>query len=347
MKRYKVGACGNFDLDPNFLNGQIIRTCSIVDQIEKEIGTDSVRRISYASWKKHPLKVLWGFVSLFLKCENVIIFPDLRAIHVLVPLASLLKTLTKTKAYYNVTGGWLPDFLHEHSLIKKSAGALDGLFVQTAHLADQLKIEGIRNAIIFPNFKNLKICSIDDKPETYNRPLSLVYMSRISARKGIQELVAEINRINRDGIRYTLDIYGSIQSGFEKDFSELEKQFGKAIRYKGQVDPLETSSVMKDYFLHVFPTTFQTEGYPGSVLDALSAGVPTLSARWISYEDVLVEGKTGLSYTLGDWDELREKLEEIDLNPDTIWNMREACIKEAWKYRPETVIRIMLKELSL
>ncbi len=347
MKQYKVGACGNFDLDPNFLNGQIIRTCSIMDQIEKEIGADNVRRISYASWKKHPFKVLMGFISLFLQCENVLVFPDLRAIHVLVPLASFLRVLAKTKTYYNVTGGWLPDFLHEHTLIKKCTRSLDGLFVQTTHLADQLKAEDIRNVIVFPNFKNLKIYSIDEKPAAYTRPLSLVYMSRISARKGIQELVAEVNRINRNGIRYTLDIYGSIQNGFDKDFAELEKQFGEAIRYKGQIDPLETSTVMKDYFLHVFPTTFQTEGYPGSVLDALSAGVPTLSARWTSFEDVLVEGRTGLSFTLGEWDELRARLEEIDLNPDEIWNMREACIEDARKYRPEVVIRIMLEELNL
>ena len=347
MKRYKVGACGNFDLDPNFLNGQIIRTRSIMDQIEIEIGPESIRRVSYAAWKKHPFKVLGEFISLFLQCENVLVFPDLRAIHVLVPLAVIFTTLTKTRTYYIVIGGWLPDFLHEHTLIRKCAGMLDGLFVQTAHLAYQLRSEGIQNVIVFPNFKNLKICSLNEKPVTYTRPLSLVYMSRISERKGIQNLVAEINRINKDGIHYTLDIYGSIQNGFEKEFTQLEKQFGKAIRYNGQVDPLETSTVMKDYFLHVFPTTFQTEGYPGSVLDALSAGVPTLSARWVSYEDVLVEGKTGLSYTLGDWDELRERLVEIDLNPDKIWDMREACIEEAQKYRPENVIKIMLKELNL
>ncbi len=105
--------------------------------------------------------------------------------------------------------------------------------------------------------------------------------------------------------------------------------------------------VMKDYFLHVFPTTFLTEGYPGSILDALAAGVPTLSARWISYEDVLEEGRTGLSYPLGDWEALQKRLEEILTNPDRIWNMREACIFAAAKYRPENVIRIMMEKLSL
>ncbi len=347
MKRYKVGACGNFDLDPNYLNGQIIRTCSIMDQLEKEIGAGSIRKVSYAAWKRHPFRILRGFISLFSQCENVLIFPDLRAIRGLVPMAALLRRLTKTKAYYNVIGGWLPEFLHTHRLIRRCTASLDGLFVQTQSLSEQLKAEGVNNTTVFPNFKDLKICSLAEKPDMYTRPLSLVYMSRISARKGILELVEAINRINGGGIRYTLDIYGSIQKGFEADFEVLKGQFGEAIRYRGQVDPLETSSVMKDYFLHVFPTTFPTEGYPGSVLDALSAGVPTLSARWLSYEDVLEEGKTGLSYTLGNWDELEKRLEEVCLNPDIVWNMREACILEAEKYRPETVIRIMLDKLNL
>lgn len=347
MKQYKIGACGNFDLDPTYLNGQIIRTCSIMDQLEKEIGADCIKRVSYADWKRHPFRTIKDFLSLFFQCENVLLFPDLRAVRGLVPMASFLRKKTKTKAYYNVIGGWLPEFLHSHKYIRRCTVELDGLFVQTKSLSEQLKLEGVLNTTVFPNFKNLKIYTLDEKPSIYTKPLALVYMSRISERKGLTELVDVVSRINRYEIKYTLDIYGSVKNGFEEKFEELKGRFGESIRYKGQVDPLKTSLIMKDYFLHVFPTTFQTEGYPGSVLDALSAGVPTLSARWLSYEDVLEEGRTGLSYTLGNWEELEKRLEEIWNNPEIVWRMREACILEAEKYRPETVIKIMINKLNL
>lgn len=347
MKKYIIGACGNFDLDPLFLNGQIIRTCSIMDQLEKEIGKERIRRLSYASWKKHPIKTILKYYSLFAHCENVILFPDLRAIFVLIPLACLFKKITKSKVYYNVIGGWLPEFLGEHVFIRRCTKSLDGLFVQTNQLAEQLRIIGITRTTVFPNFKDIKIYSIEEKPEAYTKPLSLVFMSRITGRKGVKELVSTINKINTEKIKYTLDIYGSVQDDFKEDFDQLKDSFGKAITYKGQVDPLKTSSVMKDYFLHIFPTTFKTEGYPGSVLDALAAGVPTLSARWLSYNDVLDEGKTGMSFTLGNWQEMEETLENIYDNPEKVWKMREDCISEAEKYRPEKIIKIIIDKLQL
>lgn len=347
MKKFKIGACGNFDLDPSFLNGQIIRTCSIMNQLEKEIGKECIKRVSYAVWKKHPIKTILNYYSLFSHCENVILFPDLRAIYVLIPFAVIFCKITKAKVYYNVIGGWLPEFLGEHAFIKQCIKKLDGLFVQTNQLSEQLKAIGITKTTVFPNFKDIKIYSLEEKPEAYSKPLSLVFMSRITGRKGVKELVSIINKINEKKIKYTLDIYGSVQDDFIEEFEKIKESFGASIAYKGQVDPLKTSTVMKDYFLHVFPTTFKTEGYPGSILDALAAGVPTLSARWVSYSDVLEEGKTGLSYALGNWREMEEILSNIYDNPDIVWRMRQACISEANKYRPEKIIRIIIDKLNL
>ncbi len=348
MKSYKIGACGNFDLDQNFLNGQIIRTRSIVNQLEKEIGVDQIKRLSYSGWNRHPFSTLRSFVSLMWKSENVLLFPDLRAIYGLVPLAVLLKKFTGTKVYYNVIGGWLPTFLRKHRILRRCTKKLDGLFVQTNHISDLLGDIGVKQVTVFPNFKDIKIYALNEKPTEYTKPLSLVFMSRITSSKGIKELVSTVQKINRNEIRYTLDIYGSVQNDFTEEFEELRKHFDETIRYKGQVDPLQTSTAMKDYFLHVFPTMLtNTEGFPGSVLDALSAGVPTLAAKWVSYSDVLEEGVTGLSFTLGNWSELEKKLENIYLNPDMVWSMREACIKEAQKYRPENIIKIMLKQLDV
>lgn len=347
MKKYKVGACGNFDLDPSFLNGQVIRSCSIMSEVEKKMGTEQVKKISYTSWKKNPLKTFVAFVRLLAESENVILFPDLRAIYALVPLASLFKLLFNTKVYYNVIGGWLPDFLKEQKLIAFFVRKLDGLFVQTKVLSQELNGLGVQNTTVFPNFKRIRVFDESQLVQDYSKPLSLVFMSRVTDRKGVTELVNAIHQINENGIKYTLDIYGSIQEGYEEEFANLQSGFGDAIEYKGQVDPLKTSDTMFGYFLHVFPTTYYTEGYPGSVLDALSAGVPTLSARWQSYEDVLVEGKTGISFTMRDWEEMKAKLLDIYEAPETVCAMRAHCIEAAKQYAPEKIINIILEKMNV
>lgn len=347
MKKYKIGACGNFDLDQGFLNGQVIRSCSIMNEIENKLGQDSVCRISYTQWKKKPIQTLCSFIKLLWNSENVILFPDLRAIYALVPLGVLLKGMTNTKVYYNVIGGWLPDFLIEHKFICRCVKKLDGLFVQTRILAEQLKQVGIEQTTVFPNFKRIKVFSENELIDSYPEPLKLVFMSRVTDRKGICELVGIVNKLNQDHPRFCLDIYGSVEASFEAQFRELKKEFSPLIQYKGQVDPLETSETMHNYFLHVFPTTYRTEGYPGSVLDALSAGLPTLAARWLSFEDVLTEKVTGISFTLGDWGELEEKLMAIYDHPEIINGMRKNCLKEARKFAPETVIDIMLEKINV
>ena len=347
MKRYKIGACGNFDLDQGFLNGQVIRSCSIMNEIERKLGQDNVCRISYTQWKRKPFHTLAAFVKLLWNSESVILFPDLRAIYALVPLGIMLKKTTRTKVYYSVIGGWLPDFLAEHKIIRFFARKLDGLFVQTSFLSEQLRQVGIEQTTIFPNFKRIKVFGDNEINNGFMEPLPLVFMSRVTDRKGVCELVRAVNKLNQDAPRFRLDIYGSVEASFKEQFEALQKEFGPFIQYMGQVDPLKTSEVMHNYFLHVFPTTYRTEGYPGSVLDALSAGLPTLAARWLSYEDVLTENETGISFTMGEWGEMEEKLLTIFNHPETIDVMRKKCLKEARKFAPETVIDIMLEKMNV
>ena len=56
---------------------------------------------------------------------------------------------------------------------------------------------------------------------------------------------------------------------------------------------------MHCYFQHIF----FTEGIPGTIIDAYSAGVPVISARWESFSDVVEEGRTGIGY---EFDNMRE-----------------------------------------
>ena len=346
MKKYKIGVCGNFDLDKGYLNGQVIRSISIVTEIESKLGRDALCKVDYTQWKKKPIQTFYAFLKLLLHSENVIIFPDLRAIYALVPLGAALKGITDTKVYYNVIGGWLPGFLQEHKVIRYWTRKLDGLFVQTRILTEQLRAIGINKTTIFPNFKRIRVYTEDKLRLDFVKPYPLVFMSRVTERKGICELVRIVNKLNQGQPRFSLDIYGSIETHFVEQFEKLKKEFTPYIHYKGQVDPLKTSEVMHNYFLHVFPTTYRTEGYPGSILDALSAGTPTLSARWQSYEDVLTENKTGISFEMGNWEELERKFEEIYKNPEIINSMRINCLKEARNYIPENVINIMLEKIN-
>jgi glycosyltransferase involved in cell wall biosynthesis len=202
------------------------------------------------------------------------LFPDENAIKILIPIAVILKYIFKTKIYYNVIGGWLPDFLKKNKYMQSCLKKLDGIFVQTTTLKNELAGFNINKVYIFPNFKNIKIFKEDELLSNNDLPLRICFMSRITEQKGVEEMIRVIKHINRNKVKYILDIYGPVSDEYKQRFAELEKDFPSYIRFKGVVEPLKTSDMLKNYFLQLFPTKYRTEGFPGSILDSFCAGVP-------------------------------------------------------------------------
>jgi len=345
MKRYLIGTCGNYDNNTHIGDGQIIRTGVVTKALRQAVGDEHICSLSYHTWKKNPLRMLLRYIALIYRSENVVLFPDLRSYMVLIRIGLLLRRLFNTGIYYNVIGGWLPEYVEKKPKNIKYLKKLDRIFVQTASLREMLQAHGINNTTVFPNFRYHSVYTEYVSVKNDQKPLRLVYMARVTPKKGIEGLVSAVKSVNCDGTLFTLDIYGQIDPSYEAAFSKLKDSFPAYIRYCGVVEPEKTSLIMKDYFLHVFPTLFTTEGYPGSVLDAFCAALPTLAARWDSYSDVITEGVNGLSFTLGDFDDLAEKLRLIYSDPDKISDMKAACVEEALKFQPEAVIKIMLEKL--
>ena len=89
MKKYLVGICGN--LDNTIINGQTLRTLSIINQIKKSVGEKNVLLIDYKNWRKKPFSVLLGFIRELFYCKAVLVCPDERAINFVIPIARYLR----------------------------------------------------------------------------------------------------------------------------------------------------------------------------------------------------------------------------------------------------------------
>ena len=125
----------------------------------------------------------------------------------------------------------------------------------------------------------------------------------------------------------------------------LERDFPPYIRYMGAVEPSMSVETLKDCFALLFPTRFYSEGIPGTVIDALFAGVPIISARWESYGSVLNEGMTSLGYDMFDVKAFEKLLRDAALNPERLIAMRKNCLEAAKEYIPETAMRVLTREL--
>jgi len=343
MKKYKIGTCGHYDLINTIPNGQTVKTINVTNELKKHYGSENIKVISTHDWKKRPLKLFFNLISLARTSQNILIFPDYNGVQVILPILNFLKKFYKFSLYYVVIGAWLPDLLKNKKRLRKHVKSLDGLFVETNTLKEQLYLYDIKQTYVFPNFKQIKIVNENELIMNHTIPFRLCFFSRVTPQKGIIELINTIMQINIELGKPTflLDIYGPIDKDFEKDFIKMIEDFPSEINYCGIVDPYDSVTVLKNYFLQVFPTKYKTEGFPGSILDSYCAGVPVLVSRWNSWNDIVEEGKTGLSYDFDNTLDLKNKLIYISKNPNRIIDMKTNCIEEAKKFEPKKIIKIV------
>lgn len=347
--RVKVSVLGHFGEGENLLNGQTVKTKIVTEELQNQLGNDQVLKIDSHGGLKTIFKAPFQVLSALTKSTNVLIFPAQNGLRVYAPLLSLLKHLfTDRKLHYVVIGGWLPQFLLKRKRLMKALKQFDGIYVETSTMRIALEVLGLKNVYVMPNCKKLSILSVQELKCTIGTPYRLCTFSRVMKEKGIETAVNILKKAN-ERLGYTafsLDIYGQIDSEQIEWFEKLKCKFPTFVNYRDCVDSNKSVEVLRDYFALLFPTHFYTEGIPGTIIDAYAAGIPVISAKWESFNDVINDGITGIGYRFNDLQEFEDLLIEVASNPKLILDMKVNCIEKAKKYLPETVIRVMVENFG-
>ena len=206
-------------------------------------------------------------------------------------------------------------------------------------MQNKLEEQGFDNVITVPNFKDITPLREDEIKYYHKEPLEFCIFSRILKQKGIGEAIRACDRLNKEAGRSvcTLDIYGPVEDGYQEEFSCLCQEYNSFVKYKGVADPSKSVEALKGYYMLLFPTLFYTEGVPGTIIDAFSAGVPVLASEWESYSTVLSE-KDSITYSFGDNEDLYQKLKYCTENVDTINEYRKECLKAADRFSMNTAV---------
>ncbi|KRN88436.1 glycosyltransferase [Ligilactobacillus ceti] len=330
----KIGIIGHFGKNKNLLNGQTIKTKIISEGLVKRYGRENISYLdTYNSKKEFIIKIIM-LIRLMRKCENIIMLPAHNGLRIFAPLMVLINKFYKRNLYYIVIGGWLPSFLEKRPKLKKDLKEFTTIYVETKIMAANLKEQGFKNIDILPNCKELKHVKGNEIQYYEKAPYKLCTFSRVMQEKGIEDAINVIININEKNnkIIYTLDIYGQVDVQQQQWFDDLMNEVPDYIQYKGMIPFDQSTQIIKKYFALLFPTKFYTEGIPGTIIDAYSAGIPVIASRWESYEDVIDENITGIGYTMNDLNDFQKKLEMIMNKPELINNLRKNALKKAKNY---------------
>ena len=345
----KVFICGNYGSGGSTSSGQVIKTRIVTEEIVKQLGKENCTIYNTYKRIKSLLSICFVKIPLLYRYEHVIIFPAHNGVALLVPVFAIAKILYGLNIHYVVIGGWLPSFIKHYPLTKWALKKYDGIYVETTTMLVALREQGYSNVFVMPNCKPLKILKEEELTCQFDEPYKLVTFSRVMKEKGIEDLIHIISDINKEKGKkvYALDIYGHIQQGEEEWFNGVMESIkdDSVINYMGEVSYNDSTSVLSRYFALVFPTRFYTEGVPGTIIDAYSAGLPVISARWESFNDVVEDGVTGIGFEFENWAELKHLLLEIAFRPQILIDKKKACLKKASEFLPSVTISLLVDKI--
>lgn len=344
----KIGIIGHFGGNKDFYDGQTVKTKNCYRALCEEYGSDNIVALDTYGYKKHFISFFYKSIKIFFSCKNLLILPDSNGVRVFVPMYGIFKSFFKKNVQYDVIGGWLPEFFKKHKILKFFAKRLDVIYVETSSMKEDLENDDFRNVALVPNFKYLAAINKEDLVYSAKKPLRLCVFSRIMKEKGVEDAINVVNEINQsyNETVYALDIYGPVDDGYTERFNELKADFPDYINYKGVVPFDKSVEIIKNYFTLLFPTRFYTEGVPGTLIDAMAAGVPVISSLWVNHKDVFIEDITGWGYEFENITEFKQLLIKAAEKPKEFSKMKTTSLKEYEKYKPEVVIKEIVKRMT-
>ncbi len=336
----KLFICGFFADGKNIYNGQLVKTHETYNLLKDKFGEEKVDYVDTYNWKKHPFKLLRNFFIGAKKADFIIMLPAHKGVKVFSSLLLIAKKIFKCKIFYDVIGGWIPGMTKENIKLKKRLKQFDGIWVETKNMKAELEEQGFTNIGIVPNFKNITPLKEDELIFNTEKPFKFCFFARVTREKGVEEAVTAIKEINNKYGKNTaiFDIYGPVDSGY---IEGLKETFDESIRYMGVVPPEKSVETLKNYFALLFPTYYQGEGFPGTIIDAFLSGTPVIASNWKYNAEIVQDKYTGLIFEHNNINALIKSIDYSIKNKNLMNKYKFNCIHEAKKYQGDEIAKII------
>ena len=346
MMKYKVGVIGRFGFGKTLLNGQVIKTKSIVSALADALGEENILQVDTYGGIKALLRLPFQCFGAAMQCENLVIMPAHKGIQIIAPLLAVMNLFFRRKLHYVVIGGWLNEMINGKPFLTWCLKRFHWIYPECTSMKQKLEAAGFANVVQMPNFKRIPVLRESELPVGGAHPLRLCIFSRVMREKGVDIAVAAVRAINQQMNRkvFCLDIYGQVDEHQIQWFSDLQAEFPEYIRYGGEIASDQSVPVLMHYDALLFPTKFYTEGIPGTIIDAYAAGVPVIASMWENYSDI-ISHETGIGYRFDDSLGLQSVLMSLCEDASVLGGMRHACLRRARDFMPEHVIPILLDRL--
>ena len=326
------------------VDGETTKNQYIIAELKKY---SKVIVLDFYEKRKHPwvyLQALWAVITK----PHATIVLSTSASNIYGMLKWFKKLNLKRDVVHWVIGGTLGDRVKNGVFDADVIGYAKHTLVESPLMLQQLEDCGVKGVIQVPNFKLISYLPQVNKP---NGTLRFVFLSRIMAEKGCNEILGAAKLLNEWGMqeRYIVDFYGKVADDYKTTFEEGIAGLPN-VKYQGFLDMRQKEGYdrLATYDMLLFPTYWKGEGFAGIFIDAFVAGLPMIITDWAHNSQFVKEGETGLFIPVHDAKALAQKMKEcIEVQYD-ILKMKQYCQIEAKKYDVRRIVtEDLLKKIEI
>lgn len=321
----------------NRLDGETIK-CRLLRDYLNDIEKIQVISIDTDNWKKHIFKLVVSILFYFFQCDEIIVSSADKGAHIVLDFFRKIKC--KKKVYYFVIGGSLFRNIKEKKWNLNTYKRLKHIYVEANTLKEDLNNLGINNVKVLNNFRNPKKFKNCYK-KTDN--VKFVYFGRVIKQKGIEEAIQLINRLNKENIKCSLDIYGQCTDDYLK---VIKKQFSSAIKYHGEIVPdnQHEYEILSQYDIFIFPTEYPGECLPGALIDCYIAGLAIVASNWKYAKEYILDNENGIIFEYQNYDDMYQKVKQL-IKSDKINQFKNCSRRLSKKYMLDELLMEFKKEI--
>lgn len=336
----KIGLIGRLDPQCELFDGQTVKTRMMHRLLCELYGEDNVFVVDTKDYRHNAARVAAQTARCLLTCKDVFVSLSRNGRKAFFPLLSFAARHLHTRVYHNLIGGWLARDLEECPQQMRYLNDFRVNWVESRQLVEKLEELGVGNAEFLPNFKYLDGTELPES-RYYGPGYRFCTFSRVQELKGIGDAMDAVEKLCSEGFDCWLDVYGPIDPSYKEEFETALSRCVHA-EYKGCVAPEKSVQAIASYDALLFPTKWKPEGIPGTIIDALAAGVPVIAAKWQYYDEMLEDGVTGFGYGFGNNKLLADEIKNFIELGNGANEFRKGCLARAVAYSPEAVSDVVV-----
>lgn len=322
----------------NRLDGETIKSRLLRESL-KDHNNIKLNIIDTDNWKKHIFKLVFQIIVNYFKADKIIISCADRGAHIVLSFFEKIKS--NKDIYYFVIGGSLYKNIIEKKWKVSTYDRLKQIYVEADILKDNLNSIEINNVKRLNNFRKVEKFKSDYKKEKNTK---FVFYGRVIKEKGIEEAIKLINRLNKEGIECSLDIYGQCKTEY---LEQIKKEFGSNVKYHGEIKPDNKTEyeILSQYDIFIFPTEYPGECLPGALIDAYISGLAVIASNWKYAKEYIKNNENGMIFEYANYEDMYIKTKTM-IELEKIQEFKEKSLEMSKQYLIEYVLAEFKQELQ-